>query len=268
MPLPGKRIAVMQAQGPVTGELADASTPITLPAPRVNDAWAQPGGEANNAPGNLAFGGAANVVWSADAGTGSGSVGRLTASPIVYRRPRFHSRCRRQRSAPSPIPAARAAWRISLKPKRESSGSWYSLGGGSSGGGYGGGLAIDGGRLYAASGYGNVVALDPQTGKESGRSSSRRRALLADGGRRSRVRRHARWPLLLPRRRRRRRALVGARPAAAGKPHQQREPGRRRRHRRRALSVRRSRRVESCPTARRCGRRTWRARARPRSSPR
>ena len=84
VPLPGKRIAVMQAQGPETGELADASAPIMLPAPRANDAWAQPGGEPNNAPGNLAFGGAANVVWSADAGTGSGSVGRITASPIVY----------------------------------------------------------------------------------------------------------------------------------------------------------------------------------------
>ena len=82
--MPGKRIAVMQAPGPVTGELADASAPIILPAPRANDAWGQPGGEPNNAPGNLAFGGAANVVWSADAGSGSGNVGRITASPIVY----------------------------------------------------------------------------------------------------------------------------------------------------------------------------------------
>jgi outer membrane protein assembly factor BamB len=33
-------------------------------------------------------------------------------------------------------------------------------------GGYGGGLAIDNGRLYAASGFGTVVALDPATGKK------------------------------------------------------------------------------------------------------
>jgi outer membrane protein assembly factor BamB len=58
-------------------------------------------------------------------------------------------------------------WRVSLRPQREkAAGSWYSLGGGDSGaGGYGGGLAVDGGRLYAASGFGNVVALDPATGK-------------------------------------------------------------------------------------------------------
>jgi outer membrane protein assembly factor BamB len=164
VPLPGKRIAVMQAQGPETGELADASTPIILPAPRTNDAWAQPGGESNNAPGNLAFGGAANVVWSADAGAGSGSEGRLTASPVVYNGHVFTLDAEGTVSAFANTGGS-AVWRVSLKPKRESSGSWYSLGGGSSGGGYGGGLAVDGGRLYAASGYGNVVAIDPATGK-------------------------------------------------------------------------------------------------------
>src|SRR5262249_30207158 len=58
--LPGKRIPVMAPQGPETGELADAFAPITLPAPRDNQDWAQPGGEPNNAPGNLAFGGGTN----------------------------------------------------------------------------------------------------------------------------------------------------------------------------------------------------------------
>ena len=164
VPLPGKRISIMQPAGPVTGELADASAPIVLPAPRVNVTWAQAGGAPNNSPGNLAFGGAANVIWSADAGTGSGSVGRITASPLVYNGQVFTLDADGTVSAFSNTGGS-AVWRTSLKPKRESSGSWYSLGGGSSGGGYGGGLAIDGGRLYAASGYGNVVALDPQNGK-------------------------------------------------------------------------------------------------------
>lgn len=165
VPLPGKRIAVMQAQGPVTGELADASAPIILPAPRANDDWAQPGGSPNNAPGNLAFGGAANVVWSADAGAGSGKVGRITASPIVYAGHVFTLDADGTVSAFANTGGS-AIWRTSLRPQREKSGSWYSLGGDSSGGGYGGGLAVDSGRLYAASGYGNVVALDPQNGKQ------------------------------------------------------------------------------------------------------
>jgi len=166
VPLPGKRIPVMQAHGLETGELADAFAPITLPAPRVNDDWAQPGGDPNNAPGNLAFSGATNVAWSADAGTGSGSSGRLTARPIVVGGHVFTLDADGTVSAFS-TSGGSANWRTSLKPKREASGSWFSLGlgGSSGGGGFGGGLAADGGRLYAATGYGNVVAMDPQSGK-------------------------------------------------------------------------------------------------------
>lgn len=166
VPLPGKRIPVMQAQAMETGELAEAFAPITLPAPRVNDNWAQPGGDPNNAPGNLAFSGGTNVAWSVDAGAGSGSVGRLTARPVIFGGHVFTLDAEGSVSAFS-TSGGSAIWRTSLKPKRESSGSWYSLSlsGGGSGGGFGGGLAVDGGRLYAATGYGNVVAIDPANGK-------------------------------------------------------------------------------------------------------
>jgi outer membrane protein assembly factor BamB len=167
VPLPGKRIPVMQAQEVTTGELADASAPLVLPEQRANADWAQPGGEPNNAPGNLVFGGSANEVWSADAGTGSGSSGRVTASPVVFADRVYTLDAEGTVSAFS-TSGGSAAWRVSLKPDRENaSGSWFSLGGGNSAaGGYGGGLAVDNGRLYAASGFGNVVAIDPQTGKK------------------------------------------------------------------------------------------------------
>ena len=166
VPLPGKRIPVMQAKNVTTGELADASQPILLPAPRVNQDWAQPGGQPNNAPGNLAFNGAAQEAWRVDAGTGSGSAGRVTASPIVYADRIFVLDAASNLAAFS-TSGGSALWRVALKPERENaSGGWFSLGGGGSGGGYGGGLAVDNGRLYAATGFGNVVALDPQTGKK------------------------------------------------------------------------------------------------------
>jgi outer membrane protein assembly factor BamB len=166
VPLPGKRIPVMQTQEVVTGELADASAPIMLPPARANQDWAQPGGEANNAPGHLAFSGAANEAWSADAGSGSGSEGRVTASPIVYA-DRVYTLDAEASVAAFASSGGSSLWRVSLKPERENaSAGWFSLGGGGTGGGYGGGLAVDSGRLYAATGYGNVVALDPQTGKK------------------------------------------------------------------------------------------------------
>jgi len=167
VPLPGKRIPVMQSKDVVTGELADASAPIVLPPPHANSDWTQPGGEPNNAPGHLAFDGALSEAWSSDAGTGSGSAGRVTASPIVYG-DHIYALDAEGNVAAFSTSGGSSLWSVSLKPERENaSGSWFSLGGGdSAAGGYGGGLAVDGGRLYAASGFGNVVALDPQSGKK------------------------------------------------------------------------------------------------------
>ena len=84
VPLAGKRVAIMQEQSSVGGELAVADRPIALPAPRTNDTWSQPGGEPSNAPGHLALGASPKSIWTGDAGTGSTKYGKLTASPIVY----------------------------------------------------------------------------------------------------------------------------------------------------------------------------------------
>jgi outer membrane protein assembly factor BamB len=169
VPLPGRRISVMPAQGnKVPGDLADASKPIALPPQRVNEDWTQPGGDPNNAPGHLAFNGAAKEVWSADAGEGSSSSGRVTASPIVYGGNIYTLDAEGNLSAFA-TSGGSAKWRVSLKPDTENAQTsiWsMSLFSGGDGGGYGGGLAADSGRLYAATGYGNVVAIDPQTGKK------------------------------------------------------------------------------------------------------
>ena len=170
VPLPGKRIPVMQSQDVITGELADASSPIVLPPQRANENWPQPGGEANNAPGHLAYAGTGNEAWSADAGSGSGTINRLTASPVIFGGHVYTLDAVGTVSAFA-TSGGSALWRVSLKPEHEDpSTPWYSLhlslGGSSGNAGYGGGLAVDNGRLYAASGFGNVVALDLQTGKK------------------------------------------------------------------------------------------------------
>lgn len=166
IPLPGKRVPVMQTGEGIPGELADASKPIALPPQRANDSWSQPGGEPGNAPGHLALSGTPRQAWTADAGEGSSKSGRVVAPPVVYEGRVYTLDAAGQVSAFS-VSGGSAVWRISLKPDREKkAGGMFSLGGSSSGGGYGGGLAIDAGRLYAASGYGNVVALDPASGKK------------------------------------------------------------------------------------------------------
>jgi outer membrane protein assembly factor BamB len=153
-PLPGNRIPVIQAAEKIPGDLASADKPITLPPARANDGWTQPGGQANNAPGHLALASAVRQTWSADAGSGSSSSGKLTASPIVYE-DRVYTLDAAARVSAFAASGGSAVWRTDLTPEKEKSEK-----------GYGGGLAADGGRIYAATGFGTVVALDPASGKK------------------------------------------------------------------------------------------------------
>jgi outer membrane protein assembly factor BamB len=153
-PLPGRRVALVERDAKVPGELGEASTPVLLPPVRNNETWSQPGGEPNNAPGHLALAGSLKQAWSADAGDGSSSKGRLTASPVVADGRVYTLDADGQVSAVS-ASGGSVIWRTKLVPET-----------GSKGNGFGGGLALDGGRLYGASGYGIVAAMDPSTGKK------------------------------------------------------------------------------------------------------
>jgi outer membrane protein assembly factor BamB len=150
-PLPGRRIPVVQTTDSISTNLAEATDPIAIPSPRVNESWAQPGGEASNAPGHLALAGAPRQVWSASAGTGSSKSGRIMASPIIYQG-RIYTLDSQAVLSGFNLSGGRA-FQISTVPEGES------------GGGHGGGLAADSGRLFVANGYGVVASLDPASGK-------------------------------------------------------------------------------------------------------
>lgn len=151
-PLPGRRIPIVETTESIGSNLADANKPISLPSPRVNESWSQPGGDANNAPGNLALTGPLHQLWSASAGQGSSKTGRVTASPIVFG-DRIYTLDAAANVAAFTLTGS-SVFTVSTKPD-----TTVGLGG------YGGGLAADNGRLYVANGYGVVSALDPGTGK-------------------------------------------------------------------------------------------------------
>ena len=164
-PLVGKRIPIMEVTGSVANNLAPADRPISLPAQQANDSWPQPGGAPNNSPGHLALAGTVKQAWSADAGTGSSPSAKVTASPIIYDG-RIYTLDAGARVSAFATSGGSSVWRMSLVPDNErKSGSWFSLGGNNPIGGYGGGLAADNGRLYVATGFGSLSALDPKTGK-------------------------------------------------------------------------------------------------------
>ncbi|MEL6746600.1 MAG: PQQ-binding-like beta-propeller repeat protein [Pseudomonadota bacterium] len=149
---PGKREAVLTRDDGLTGTLSDAQTEITLPEPVANASWSQPGGTPSNALGHLALSSAPRRIWSASAGEGSTSSGRLIASPIVVGGRVFTLDTEGLVSAFS-LQSGTQAWRTSLTPENEDEAE-----------GFGGGLAASGGLVYASTGFGTVAALNASNG--------------------------------------------------------------------------------------------------------
>jgi outer membrane protein assembly factor BamB len=131
---------------------AAAGRPVQLPPSQTNASWSQPGGTPSNNLGHLELNAELRKAWSADAGTGSSSSGRLSAVPLIADGKVFTLDAAGKVSAFSSASGAKL-WSTSLTPDNEKSKE-----------GFGGGLAIDNGRLYAATGFGTVVCLDPNSG--------------------------------------------------------------------------------------------------------
>lgn len=153
VPLTGTRIPVMRQEA-IISDAAVAGRPVVLPAPRVNEDWSQPGGVANNAPGHLALASAPRSAWSVSVGTGSSFYGKLTASPIVYDG-RVYTLDAAGLVTAVGVSGGSVAWRSTTTPPNEKAEE-----------GFGGGLAADSGRVYAATGFGTVVALEARSGKK------------------------------------------------------------------------------------------------------
>lgn len=154
VPLSGKRVPIVATTDSIAGELAAADRPVALPAPQPNPSWSQPGGQPSNSLGHPALGASLRQAWSADAGTGSSTGAKLTASPIVYEGRVYTLDAAAEVRAFSATGGS-MVWKTSLRPEGQSGK-----------GGFGGGLAAENGRIYAATGYGTVVALDAQSGKQ------------------------------------------------------------------------------------------------------
>ncbi len=166
-PLPGRRISVLKADEKGTLSAPEATGPIVLPPAVANAAWSQPGGVPSNAPGHLAIGEALHTIWTADAGEGSSKRMRLTAIPIVYGNKIYTMDAEGTVWAISADNGA-SLWSVKTVPENQKSSFDYVHPFNSnnlSRNGFGGGLAADGGKIFAATGFGSVIALDAGSGQ-------------------------------------------------------------------------------------------------------
>lgn len=137
-------------QAPAEGALA-GSQPISLPGTQANADWGQRGGNARHAAPHAALSSAPRLVWAANVGEGSSRRNRIAAAPVVSGGRVFTLDAAQVISAVSTGGAL--LWQADLTAS-------FDRGGGVSGGG----LAAEGATVYAATSYGEVVALDAATG--------------------------------------------------------------------------------------------------------
>lgn len=150
-PLPGKRISVLVHDtelSPDRGKLPE----IVLPRPEANADWQQTGGLSHHAMQHLALGGDLARAWRTGVGSGADSENRLVAAPVVAGG-RVYVMDSGARISAYDTETGSRAWRYDLTPDADEDSVVR-----------GGGVAFDNGRLFAATGVGELWALDAATG--------------------------------------------------------------------------------------------------------
>lgn len=155
-PLPGEREPFFSTNSAPGVEVAGGTASVG--PPRANPDWPQPGGNARNDPGHVAFAGGANRVWRVRiGGTGGGVMSftrdtlRIAARPVVAGGRVYVYTPDGAVTAVS-LSSGNRVWQTAVRPEDERDAA------------AGGGVAVDGGRVFVATGYGEVAALDPASG--------------------------------------------------------------------------------------------------------
>ena len=151
VPLPGERVSILALEPQLAPDPEIQDVSVRLPPPYANADWPQAGGSANHAMYHLAAPPVLRPVWSAEIGDGSDDEARIVSPPIVAGGLVFAMDAGGVISALDAGTGARR-WEFDTRPEEDE-------------GGFGGGIAHSGKRLFAATGYGDVFALEPATGK-------------------------------------------------------------------------------------------------------
>ncbi|MEI2387792.1 PQQ-binding-like beta-propeller repeat protein [Breoghania sp. JC706] len=155
--LPGQREPLFKGADALQSAGIEKKTP-SIPAAHAMGEWSQAGGNAANNPGHVAFAGNGARAWKASLGGGGSyklstfgsSAPRVSARPIFYQGRIYVYEQNGDVTAFSSNGGRQ--WKVVLRPDGESDTA------------LGGGVAADNGKVFAATGYGALVALNPGNG--------------------------------------------------------------------------------------------------------
>lgn len=153
-PLPGERLSVLSLEKELEPENpALEAQGFVAPEAWRNEFWPQAGGYPNHAMQNLALNeGALKKVWQAKIGVGTSQSLPLTAQPVVVDGKIFTLDTDSHLRAFSAVDG-KQIWEAGVRPEGEDDPV------------IGGGIAYSAGALFVTTGYNEVLAISPETGK-------------------------------------------------------------------------------------------------------
>lgn len=148
--IPGRQVPVMKIVNAM--DISENAPQVSLPQATALASWPQPLANAAHAPGNVSGPLGFKPLWHAGIGAKGGYRQPLAASPIIAGGQVFTMDADAVVRAFS-LTDGNISWHESTRPKH------------STGQNIGGGIAYDSGKIYATTGYGELLSLDATSGK-------------------------------------------------------------------------------------------------------
>ena len=150
-PTVGSRVAILGTERDTDIDPALANVAVTLPPATLNEAWAQPGGNASKSPGHVELGQGLARIWTASV-TGANPRARLAASPVMSDG-RLYVVDTTARVTAFDANTGAQIWSNALEVKNDGKSSRY-----------GGGVSATATNVFATNGVGDVASLAADTG--------------------------------------------------------------------------------------------------------
>jgi outer membrane protein assembly factor BamB len=151
-PVLGQRVPILTSEAVAEADPALAAVDVVLPQAETNVSWNQPGGNASKSMVHLGLGQSLGPVWRASI-AGTNKKQRLAAAPVVADG-KLYVMDTEARIHAYDATSGKKLWSVSFGVSgKDRKAAW------------GGGVSVDGERLYATNGLGDVAALNAADGQ-------------------------------------------------------------------------------------------------------